>query len=294
MGRGPLADDGGAGRVLIPRRFNGPPASANGGYASGLVARYIRGPSAEVSLRSPPPLDTALAIRRTQDDRVQLCHRELLVAEGGPADPPDVEPPLRPTVAEAREGYTVERVFFESVPGFFVTGSLYRPTGRTGKLPAVLSPHGHWPGGRFQDIAEPERRAELASGAERFDNGARHILQARAVQLARMGAVVFLYDMVGYADSVQIPQEIAHSARGRTRAGPDDGLFFSVGAESFDRPCTRGSGTRNGCWNGEVVQRRQGLRVHHSRRARQGPLRTFLGHRRRRVPHPRRGRPGVL
>jgi hypothetical protein len=102
MGRGPLADGGVAGRVLIPRRFNGPPASANGGYASGLVARYIRGP-AEVSLRSPPPLDTALAIKRTEDGRVQLCHRELLVAEGGPADPPDVEPPLRPTVAEARE-----------------------------------------------------------------------------------------------------------------------------------------------------------------------------------------------
>src|SRR5918997_164188 len=102
MGRGPLADDGGAGGVLIPRRFNGPPASANGGYASGLVARYLRGP-AEVSLRSPPPLDTALEIKRTDDGRVHLYHRELLVAEGGPADPPDVEPPVRPTVAEARE-----------------------------------------------------------------------------------------------------------------------------------------------------------------------------------------------
>ena len=113
----------------------------------------------------------------------------------------------------ARDGYTVERVFFESVPGHFVTGSLYRPTGgAAAKRPAVLSPHGHWPGGRFQDIAEAERRAQLASGAERFDNAARHILQARAVQLARMGAVVFLYDMVGYADSVQIPQDIAHSA----------------------------------------------------------------------------------
>jgi hypothetical protein len=102
MGRGPLAADGAAGRVLIPHRFNGPPASANGGYASGLVARYIGGP-AEVSLRSPPPLDTALELRRTEDRRVRLCHRELLVAEGGPADPPDVEPPVRPTVAEARE-----------------------------------------------------------------------------------------------------------------------------------------------------------------------------------------------
>ena len=102
MGRGPLADDGGAGRVLIPRRFNGPPASANGGYASGLVARYIGGP-AEVSLRSPPPLDTALELRRTEDGHVLLCHRDVLVAEGAPAGTPDVEPPLRPTVAEARE-----------------------------------------------------------------------------------------------------------------------------------------------------------------------------------------------
>ena len=63
MGSGPLAGDGGAGRVLIPRRFNGPPASANGGYTCGLIARYVGGPAA-VSLRSPPPLDTALALTR--------------------------------------------------------------------------------------------------------------------------------------------------------------------------------------------------------------------------------------
>ena len=64
MGRGSLAGDGVAGRVLIPRRFNGPPASANGGYACGLIARYVGGP-ADVSLRSPPPLDTALELERT-------------------------------------------------------------------------------------------------------------------------------------------------------------------------------------------------------------------------------------
>ncbi len=132
----------------------------------------------------------------------------------------------------ARDGYRVERVFFESMPGHFVTGSLYRPTSRDGRLPAVLSPHGHWPGGRFQDVPEKERREQLASGAERFDNAARHLLQARAVQLARMGTVVFLYDMVGYADSVQIPQAIAHSPRGgRQRTAGDAGLFFGVDTE---------------------------------------------------------------
>jgi dienelactone hydrolase len=164
-------------------------------------------------------------------ERAEALRRQVRVSLG--LWPWPTRTPLNAVVhgPVARGGYTVERVFFESVPGHFVTGSLYRPAGRTGRLPAVLSPHGHWPGGRFQDIAEPERRKQLASGAERFDNAARHILQARAVQLARMGAVVFLYDMIGYADSVQIPQGIAHSPRGRERKGPDEGLFFSMDAE---------------------------------------------------------------
>src|SRR3954471_2322574 len=101
MGRGPLAGDGVAGRVLIPRRFNGPPTSANGGYTCGLIARYVGG-AAEVSLRSPPPLHTALELFRGADGEVLLRHRDVLVAEGRAAEPPDVEPPVRPTVAQAR------------------------------------------------------------------------------------------------------------------------------------------------------------------------------------------------
>ena len=102
MARGPLAGDGVVGRVLIPRRFNGPPNSAHGGYTCGLIARHIRGP-ADVSLRSPPPLDTALDLVRSDDGEVRLRHRDVVVAAGRPAEPPDVEPPVRPTVAEGRE-----------------------------------------------------------------------------------------------------------------------------------------------------------------------------------------------
>ena len=83
MGRGPLAGDGVAGRVLIPRRFNGPPASANGGYACGLIARYVGGP-AEVSLRSPPPLDTALELVRTTDGELRLCIASCSWPRAGP------------------------------------------------------------------------------------------------------------------------------------------------------------------------------------------------------------------
>jgi hypothetical protein len=134
----------------------------------------------------------------------------------------------------ARDGYTVDRVFFESLPGHFVTGSLYRPAGLTGRLPAVLLPHGHWHGGRFNEASVEDVRKSIVSGAERFEVGGRYPLQAAAVQLARMGVVSFLFDLEGYADSVQISIKVAHGEPdGRPKDSPAaPGLFFSADAES--------------------------------------------------------------
>lgn len=103
-----------------------------------------------------------------------------------------------------RHNYTVEKVIFESFPGHYVTGSLYRPKGRSGRLPVVMNPHGHWPNGRFYEIDEAGVRREIASGAERFEVGGRYPLQMRPATLARMGCIAFFYDMEGYADSVQL------------------------------------------------------------------------------------------
>jgi dienelactone hydrolase len=103
-----------------------------------------------------------------------------------------------------RDGYTIEKAFFASYPGHYVTGNLYRPTGKTGRLPAVLCPHGHWANGRFYENSDKGAQKEIQSGAEKTSEGAKYPLQARCAQLARMGCVVFHYDMVGYADSKQL------------------------------------------------------------------------------------------
>jgi dienelactone hydrolase len=142
--------------------------------------------------------------------RAQVVRRRLAVSLG--LWPMPERTPLNPVVHGKIEqpDYSVEKVYFESIPGFFVTGNLYRPKGRTGKLPGVLCPHGHWNNGRFVDCGPAEIRQAIVRGEERFEHGGRSVLQSRCVQLARMGCVVFHYDMVGYADSVQIPESLAH------------------------------------------------------------------------------------
>lgn len=144
------------------------------------------------------------------EKRAAQVRRQLLVANG--IWPMPATTPLNPVIhgKVEREGYTVERAYFESFPGFYVTGSLYRPVGKSGKLPAVLCPHGHWPNGRFTDAGPAAVLQDIVNGAERFEEGGRSPLQARCMQLARMGCVVFHYDMLGYADSVQISFDLAH------------------------------------------------------------------------------------
>jgi len=88
------------GDVNIDRRFNGPPASANGGYACGVVAGFLAEP-AEVTLRMPPPLDHPMEVVAGDDGRVRMADGEALVAEGTSVAAIDVEPPVRPSLADA-------------------------------------------------------------------------------------------------------------------------------------------------------------------------------------------------
>jgi hypothetical protein len=112
--------------------------------------------------------------------------REHVLASAGLLPMPE-RTPLNPRIfSEVKHAdYSVAKVYFESLPGFLVTGNLYRPPG-DGPFPAILSPHGHWAYGRLEHTS-------LAS------------VPGRAINLARQGFVVFAYDMIGYTDSQQLP-----------------------------------------------------------------------------------------
>lgn len=96
-------------------------------------------------------------------------------------DPLPDKCPLNPIYGAIRkfDGYRVQNVAFESLPGVYVTGSLYSPLKPTKKPAGILSPHGHWPNRENYGRYRPD-------------------VQNRCASMARMGAVVFSYDMVGY------------------------------------------------------------------------------------------------
>ena len=114
-------------------------------------------------------------------------------------------PPRTPLNAKVfdrveRDGYTIEKVYFETYPGFFLAGNLYRPldksSKRNTKYPAILNPHGHWKNGRMAD-------EELGS------------IAARCISFARQGMIAFTYDMVGYNDTIQVDHKFGTNPNDR-------------------------------------------------------------------------------
>jgi len=119
------------------------------------------------------------------EERAEELRRQILVAAG--LWPMPKKCALNPDIFDRieRGDYTVEKVYFESYPGFYVTGNLYRPAGETGPFPAIACPHGHWGRGRLVNTEDGS-------------------VPGRCITFARQGFVVFSYDMVGYNDSKQV------------------------------------------------------------------------------------------
>ena len=108
------------------------------------------------------------------------------ILEGAGLHPLPRRTPLNPRRHSRRShpGYTVENVALETAPGFFLCGNLYLPSKPPESMAAILCPHGH--------ARDPKYAKEGRLRPE---------MQYRCATLARMGAAVFSYDMIGYSDS---------------------------------------------------------------------------------------------
>lgn len=204
--------------------------------AEGELTRVLDGkPSADVRLGKPRDIYntyfpmTPPAGREAWEARRKELREQVLVANG--LWPMPEKTPLRPVIHGRidRDTYTIDKVFFASYPGHYVCGNLYRPKNKPGKMPGVLCPHGHWNNGRMYEASNAQISNDLKDGSETNNAGARYPLQARCVQLARMGCVVFFYDMVGYADS----QSIGHRT-GFTDAEAELRLQNFMGLQTFN------------------------------------------------------------
>ncbi len=122
--------------------------------------------------------------------RAEFLRKQILFSSG--LLPLPRKEPLNASVGERieHEDFTIDSVLLETYPGYFLGGNLYRPAGGNGPYPAILSPHGHWRYGRFEN-------SEINS------------VPGRAISLARQGYVVFAYDMVGWNDTMQVPHGFA-------------------------------------------------------------------------------------
>ena len=142
----------------------------------------------------------APATKEAWEKRARSLREHILVSMGLWPNP--ARSPLNAEITHRveREGYSIENVRFQSLPGFYVMGNLYRPdgsdgtTGPEGPFPAILNPHGHWEEGRLNH--EPDGS-----------------IPARCINFARQGYVAFAWSMAGYNDSTQL----AHRTFGDSR-----------------------------------------------------------------------------
>jgi len=126
--------------------------------------------------------EAARAKLKTKADAEGYIHtvREKIAKCFGPF--PQQKAPLNAKITGKldRDAYTIEKVFFESRPQFFVTANLYLPKGAKGPRPGVVGLCGHSNNGKANET-----------------------YQSFAQGLARMGYVVLIFDPIGQGERLQ-------------------------------------------------------------------------------------------
>jgi len=117
--------------------------------------------------------------KQSFEQRKALLRPELYKALN--LSPLPAKPDSKPIITSKRiyDGYTVENIAIEILPGLYINGSLYKPLHIKGKIPVMLSPDGHWDKQRY--------RADC---------------QLRCASLARMGCMAYSYDLFAWGESL--------------------------------------------------------------------------------------------
>lgn len=174
----------------------------------------------------------APATKEAWEKRARALREHILVSMGLWPNPARSSLNAEITHRVEREDYSIENVRFQSLPGFYVTGNLYRPAGSDrfgsgtdgpgdagfsgdGLRPAILNPHGHWKEGRLNH--EP-------AGS----------IPARCINFARQGYVAFAWSMAGYNDSTQLDHRSFGSDRKQLWGLSLMGLQLWNGIRSID------------------------------------------------------------
>jgi hypothetical protein len=178
--------------LTVERRFRGPSDSGNGGYVCGMLAEragaVVGGTGAVVTLRTPPPLDTPLAVVADGDGGVRLMRGDTLVAESSRSRlEVDPVPPVEAAAARAASE-TYPGLATHPFPECFVCGTKREPGDGLRLFPGRLGD------GRTACtwIVTPEfaGRAELVWAALDCPGGWSADIEGRPMVLGRLTAVV--------------------------------------------------------------------------------------------------------
>jgi dienelactone hydrolase len=125
--------------------------------------------------------DREIAGLKTADDWLtrQKKVKDILLKIVGPF-PEKTALNARITGTVKKEGYRIEKILYESMPGFFVTGCLFIPDGIKGRSPAILNVIGHT-GIAFRGV----------------------VYQTMILHLVQKGFIVFAIDPVGQGERIQ-------------------------------------------------------------------------------------------
>jgi hypothetical protein len=122
------------------------------GIATAQTPTANKAPTSEIKDTNTPRTFPEVRSKTQWQERAKRIRKHILISCGLWPLPQKTRLPARVFGKLERDGYTVEKVYFQTYPGFYLAGNLYRPLGKScGPFPGVVNPHGHWNEGRLSE-----------------------------------------------------------------------------------------------------------------------------------------------